>query len=109
MLSAILSSSLISFQNSLVRVKRGTGMAESGMRNPELQNPVSGIRNAVSGIAESGIAESGIEESGINYLVLKTRYLRSGTLLTDNNSSKAQCLPSLLTSVFLSYISGIKK
>ena len=104
MLSAILSSSLISFQNSLVRVKRGTGMAESGMRNPELQNPVSGIRNVVSGIAESGIAES-----GINYLVLKTRYLRSGTLLTDNNSSKAQCLPSLLTSVFLSYISGVKK
>ena len=104
MLSAILSSSLISFQNSLVRVKRGTGMAESGMRSPELQNPVSGIRKAVSGIAESGIAES-----GINYLVLKTRYLRSGTLLTDNNSSKAQCLPSLLTSVFLSYISGIKK
>ena len=42
------------------------------------------------------------------YLVLKTRYYRSGTLLTDNNSSKALFLPSLLISILLPYISGVK-
>ena len=42
-----------------VEVKRGTGIAESGMRNQELPNPECGIRNAELQNPECGIRNGG--------------------------------------------------